>query len=75
MNVTCSRCKQEVDVALFFYDAQIQKIEDPIHCCSYSRALCRAKAICPYCGQEIHEHFEKDISKQTIIKLATGEEV
>ena len=74
MNITCKACKQEVDVALFFYDAHIQKVEDPIHCFSYSRALCRAKAICPCCGQEIHEYFEKDISKQTIIKLATGEE-
>ena len=75
MNVTCKACKQEVDVALFFYDAHIQKVEDPIQCLSYPIALCRAKAICPCCGQEIYEHFEKEISKQTIIKLATGEEV
>ena len=74
MKVTCKACKQEVEVALYFYDACIQKVEDPIQCLSYPKALCRAKAICPSCGQEIHEYFDKDISKKTIIKLATGEE-
>ena len=75
MKVTCKSCKQEVDVALYFYDAHIQMVEDPVHFFNYSRALCRAKAICPCCGQEIQEYFEREIPKNTIIKLATGEEV
>jgi hypothetical protein len=37
-------------------------------------ALVRGKAICPFCGQEIQETFEKLVTKTDIIRIATGGE-
>ena len=75
MRITCPACKNEHDLSLYFYDAQINKIDDPVFCNSYAVARCRAKAICTTCGQEIQEYYEREIPKSIIIKLATGEEV
>jgi hypothetical protein len=74
MKVTCSRCKIESDLKFYFYDQMITKHQDfPQDAVEYT-AFVRGKAICPFCGLEIQETFEKIVTKTNIIKIATGEE-
>ena len=74
MNITCKRCKEEVDVSMYFYDAQIIKTSFlPTDAETYG-AVSRGKAICPLCGYEMHEYFKSVISPREIIELAVGKE-
>lgn len=74
MKVTCSRCKIESDLKFYFYDQMITKHQYfPEDAIEYT-ALVRGKAICPFCGQEIQETFEKLVTKTDIIRIATGGE-
>ena len=72
MNITCRRCKEEVDVSMYFYDAQIIKTSFlPTDAETYA-AVSRGKAICPLCGHEINEYFRSEILERDIIALAVG---
>jgi len=74
MKVTCSKCRIESDLKFYFYDQMILKQQYfPQDAVEYT-AFVRGKAICPFCGQELQETFEKILTKNDIIKLATGEE-
>jgi hypothetical protein len=49
----------------------ITKHQDFPHDAVEYTALVRGKAICPFCGLEIQETFEKLVTKTDIIKIAT----
>ena len=72
MIVTCDKCKEEVQVNMYFYDASIGKESDPFYFAEYWEARCRGKAICPNCGVEIQRRYVRPIETSNIIKLATG---
>ena len=72
MNITCKRCKEEVDVSMYFYDAQIIKTSFlPTDAETYD-AVSRGKAICPLCGYEMNEYFCSQIPEREIIALSVG---
>ena len=74
MKVTCPRCKNEPAVYLYYYDAQITTQQYiPMSNVEHT-ARVKGKAICPCCGAEIVETFDKVISKEDIIRLAVPEE-
>lgn len=72
VKVKCDRCREEVDVALYLYNAKIEFIRylpsDP----EDYRAAVDARATCPVCGGEIRKHFAKLVGRADIIKLAVG---
>lgn len=71
IKVTCNECKEEVAVPLYFYDVRILTEDEPMcHNKSYV-ASAIGKAICPCCGNEIHEHCRNPIFDDDIIALAT----
>lgn len=72
MIVTCDKCKEEVQVNMYFYDASIGKESNPFCFAEYWEARCRGKAICPCCGVEIHKYYVRPIEPNDIIKLAIG---
>jgi len=76
MKVTCPRCKNEPEVYLYYYDAQITTHQYiPMNTNSIEHtARVKGKAICPCCGVEIVKTFDKVISTKEIIKLAVQEE-
>ena len=72
MKITCKRCKEEVEVPMYFYDSQIIKTSFlPTDAETYAAAS-RGKAICPMCGYEMNEYFHSAISERDIITLAVG---
>ena len=71
MIVTCDKCKEEVQVNMYLYDASICKKSDVFHLAEYWEACCRGKAICPCCGAEIHKYYARPIETSDIIQLAT----
>ena len=74
MKVTCPRCKNEPEVYLYYYDAQITTQQYiPMSNVEHT-ARVKGKAICPCCGAEIVKTFDKVISKEDIIRLAVPEE-
>lgn len=73
MIVTCDKCKEKVEVNMYFYDALIGKEVDVFWLAEYWEARCRGKAICPCCGTEIHKYYARPIAPSDIIKLAMGE--
>lgn len=71
MIVTCDKCKEEVQVNMYLYDASIGKNIVAFSCTEYWEARCRGKAICPCCGVEIHKYYARPIETSDIIELAT----
>lgn len=74
MKVTCPRCKNESAVYLYYYDAQITTQQYIPTSNIEHTARVKGKTICPCCGAEIVETFDKVISKEDIIRLAVPEE-
>ena len=72
MIVTCDRCKEEVQVNMYFYGEEVNKNIVIFSCAEYWEARCRGKAICPNCGVEIHKCYANSIEPRDIIKLAIG---
>lgn len=75
MKVTCPRCKNEPEVYLYYYDAQITTNQYiPMNPNSIEHtARIKGKAICPFCGTEIVKTFSKVITKEDIISLTVEE--
>jgi hypothetical protein len=71
IKVTCSKCKEEVAVPLYFYDVRIVVEDNPMDMHREYTASALGKAICPQCGNEIREHCRCPIFNDDIIKLAT----
>lgn len=71
IKVTCNKCKEEVNVPLYFYDVHILVEDDPITMHRECVASALGKAICPCCGNEIREHCKCPISANDIIQFAT----
>lgn len=72
--VQCDGCKNEVRVALFFYDKYIIIHEDSdLKGKKHYEAFCRGSAICPICGCSIEKIFVKTILGKDIVDLAVGE--
>ena len=72
ISITCNKCKQEVEVPMYFYDAHINTLDSHmVREREYYRAVVSGKAICPYCGTEIREIFYSEISDEDIIRIAT----
>jgi Zn finger protein HypA/HybF involved in hydrogenase expression len=71
IDLTCKHCKQEVSVAMYYFNAKILTHENA-HVAGeqHYEAVVSGKAICPKCGKEIIEIFKDDISTGAIIKLA-----
>ena len=72
-SVTCKNCRQEVEVAMYFYGAEIisqASYDEPGK--QYYKAKVSGKATCPVCGMDIHETYWDDISTKDIINLAKG---
>ena len=74
MRITCQNCKEEVDVAMYFYNQLIATEEIFLTQTREYEARVRGKAICPCCGSEINETFSSIIPYSKIIELATGKE-
>ena len=74
MIVTCNNCKEEVQVNMYLYYAEIGKNMVAFSDTEYWEARCRGKAICPCCGAEIHKHYSRPIESSDIIKFAIGGE-
>ena len=74
MLITCNNCKQEADVAMYFYNHMIAKEECFMSQTTEYRARVNGKAICPYCGMEINKTFSSIMSNNDIVKLATWKE-
>ena len=73
MKLVCKQCKQEINVNMYLYDANIvTKQYMPSSPVEY-HATCRGRTICTYCGNEIHEYFQSCIDSRKLIELATGE--
>lgn len=74
MKVTCPHCKNETNVYFYYHEPRILQQQyfstDNVE----YRAVIRAKALCPICGQEINKVYETVLSKEDIIKLAIQEE-
>ena len=75
MLITCQSCKQEADVAMYFYNHMIAKEEYSLSQTTEYRARVNGKAICPYCGAEINKTFSSIISNKDIVELAIWKEV
>ena len=75
MIVTCKACNNKVDVNMFFSNAKIIHQHGPFteFDAGYPVATCFGKSICPQCGAEIYKTFERGISCEDIIKIATGQ--
>jgi hypothetical protein len=72
--VQCDGCRNEVEVALYFYDKRIiTHEENALNNATYWEAMCRGEAICPICGCNIEKLFKKTISGKNIVDLAVGE--
>lgn len=71
IKVTCNKCKEEVAVPLYFYDVRILVEDNPTTMHREYTASALGKAICPYCGAEIHEHCRCPIFNDDIKDLAT----
>ena len=71
IQVTCKKCNEEVVVPLYFYDVRILTEEEPVYHNKSYVASAIGKAICPCCGNEIHEHCRNPIFNDDIIDLAT----
>ena len=70
--VTCPHCHEEVQVAMYFYDADIFTQDFAELGEKYYRAKVSGRAICPCCGCEIIENYWDDIIKKDITNLAMG---
>ena len=75
MKITCKHCKNEVDVSMYFYDAQIISTTHFFGDQVLYDAAARGKAICPLCGCEINEYFCSMISSSEIVTLAIRKEL
>ena len=72
--VHCDGCRNDVEVALYFYDKRIITHEEgALNNVTYYEAMCRGEAICPICGCDIDRLFKKTISNKSIVDLAVGE--
>lgn len=71
LKITCSKCKEEVMVPLYFYDVRILTEEEPMYRNKTYVASAIGKAICPCCGNEIREHCRNPIYNDDIVALAT----
>lgn len=74
MKYICTACKQESDLPLYFYDAQIVKdayLPDPSRTDYY--ASVKVKGVCPYCGSLINNTVRKFISHDDIIQFIKEE--
>ena len=71
IQVTCNKCKEKVDVPLYFYDTRIIIEDDPNTMRREYTASAIGKAICPCCGNEIREHCQCPIFYNDIIQFAT----
>ena len=74
IKITCSKCKEESLVNMYFYDSSIRVSDDP---CTMSRsyaAFTRGKAFCPNCGIEIHHFYSEPITTDDIVNLALRRE-
>lgn len=72
MKVQCPYCKNEPDLAFYYYDTQIRTQSHFPSDVEEYHAIVRAKSICPYCGETIYKVFDNTIFKDVIIKLATN---
>lgn len=70
--ITCTNCKQEVCVEMYFYDAGITVADNHLFDTKCYEAVVNGRAICPFCGTTINERFHKPIYINDIIKLAVG---
>lgn len=71
--ITCNHCKQDVDVAMYFFGARITTHDSMFAIGEqYYEAIVNGKAICPLCGKEILEIFHSEIGVNDIIALAGG---
>lgn len=71
IQVTCNKCKEKVNVPLYFYDTRIIVEDNPTTMHREYIASAIGKAICPCCGNEIREHFSSEITQSDIISMAT----
>ena len=72
--VQCNGCRNEVEVALYFYDKRIITHEEStLNNATYYEASVIGEAICPICGCNIKKLFKKTISGKSIVDLAVGE--
>lgn len=74
MFTTCYRCKNSIDIPMYFYTHRITKETAFLSTTEQYVAKVTGKAICPHCGEEIHQDFTSIISKQDIVELAIREE-
>jgi uncharacterized protein (UPF0212 family) len=74
MLTTCQNCKEEVDVAMYFYNHMITKEKYFLTQATEYKALVTGKAICPCCGMDIKKTFSSIISNKDIVKLAIWKE-
>ena len=72
-NVTCSECKQKVQVNFYYRGAAIKEEEDHWNGHEFFTAKVNAQAICPNCGNTISKIYYRGITPEQIIKLALGE--
>ena len=73
MRITCNNCKQEVEVPMYFYNERITTTSYHQFGTNEYKAFIDGEAICPLCGDTIHEIFYSTISKKDIIWITTGE--
>jgi hypothetical protein len=71
LKITCTKCKQEVTVPLYFYDINIITEGESLDFTKTYIASAVGKAICPCCGDEIYEHCRNPIYNDDIVALAT----
>jgi hypothetical protein len=71
LKITCTKCKQEVTVPLYFYDISILTEGESLDFTKTYIASAVGKAMCPCCGNEIREHCYNPIYNDDIVALAT----
>lgn len=76
IRTTCDKCKEEADIAFYFYDARIlpRDMTGTMDSVEYA-ALALGRSMCPYCGTEIRRQFTSALFRGEIIELATRKEI
>lgn len=76
IRTTCDKCKEEAEVAFYFYDARVltQRIFGTSDEFEYTASVL-GRSVCPHCGVEIREQFSSTLYKSDLIELATRKEI
>ena len=72
-SIECPTCKEKVLVNFYYSGARITEEQDAFNGYRNYQATVNARAICPFCGNEIIRIYHHEITPTLIARLALGE--